>query len=136
MTALTDTADCHGCGNDYPLTAEYWPRHKRRKSGFADYCKPCNNKSNAKRDHRDYALRRRYGITRQQFDEILAKQHHRCKSCGDPISVEDGTAHYDHDHATGKYRGILCASCNKGLGCFKDSPTRLAKAIWYLVKHN
>jgi len=40
--------------------------------------------------------------------------------------------HWDHDHATGLFRGCLCINCNLGLGHFKDSPDRLNNALAYL----
>jgi hypothetical protein len=61
------------------------------------------------------------------------KQTHvpdRCEICGDPAT--EGSLHYDHCHATGLYRGALCASCNKGLGYFRDNTETLHRAIEYL----
>ena len=55
-----------------------------------------------------------------------------CAICG--VAVEGKKLHYDHDHATGEFRGWLCQLCNTGLGMFKDGPYRLAMAISYLTK--
>jgi hypothetical protein len=54
-----------------------------------------------------------------------------CEICGD---VFKKTPHLDHDHATGKFRGWLCAKCNTGLGLFRDDCDLLACAISYLVQ--
>ncbi|MGC5310826.1 endonuclease VII domain-containing protein [Micromonospora zamorensis] len=63
----------------------------------------------------------------KEFQELLAEQGGLCAICGgaDP-------QHLDHDHRTGWVRGILCFNCNGGLGQFRDSPMRLARAITYL----
>lgn len=54
-----------------------------------------------------------------------------CQICG--VEFKDKiTKQYDHDHATGKVRGVLCRSCNYGLGNFKDNPVLLIKAQSYL----
>ncbi|MEV0431491.1 endonuclease VII domain-containing protein [Micromonospora sp. NPDC050495] len=49
-----------------------------------------------------------------------------------PLRRSPDPQHLDHDHRTGWVRGILCFNCNGGLGQFRDSPARLARAITYL----
>lgn len=86
---------------------------------------------------RVWALRNKYGITLEEYDALLAVQGGGCAICG---STEPGgpktSKHFpvDHDHATGKIRGLLCNPCNKALGVFKDSPALLFKAIAYITK--
>lgn len=89
--------------------------------------------------YRDRDLRKNFGISSAQFDEMLAAQGGVCAICerperamrdGEPMSLAQ-----DHDHATGKNRGILCGNCNKALGKFEDNPDFLRNAIVYLAKH-
>jgi hypothetical protein len=56
-----------------------------------------------------------------------------CESCGDPI--EGKVKHVDHDHATGAFRGILCAFCNVALGYLRESPTRIRALLKYARRH-
>lgn len=86
-----------------------------------------NHKPTA-RSHRD--LKRRYGITESQYNEMLAKQKGRCGICGRyrKLSV-------DHSHSTRKVRGLLCSNCNSGLGLLKESIAVMQRAIQYLTKH-
>ncbi len=67
--------------------------------------------------------------------ELAAYQGGVCAVCGNSpnMSKKRGGLHVDHDHSTGKVRGLLCESCNVGLGFFKDSSIKLAKAIEYLL---
>ena len=76
---------------------------------------------------RNWHLKRRYGISEAEFDAIKAKQGGLCAVC-----QEAQADHVDHDHVTGKVRGILCFNCNGGLGQFKDRIDRLEQAIDYL----
>ncbi|GAB3839376.1 endonuclease VII domain-containing protein [Micromonospora andamanensis] len=122
---------CPDCEQIKPLGD--FPSTTRKAGGRHSYCKPCHNargKGTAQRLYggtREYHLRRRYGIGQREFDELLAEQGGVCAVCGDP-----DPEHVDHDHRTGWVRGILCFNCNGGLGQFRDSPTRLARAITYL----
>lgn len=76
----------------------------------------------------EYRLIRSYNIDFAERDALLDKQDGRCAIC----HVEMDTPCIDHDHETGKVRGLLCQTCNTGLGMFRDSVRNLASAIVYL----
>lgn len=78
---------------------------------------------------REAHLQKKYKIGVVDYDRMFAEQGGACAVCGEE---EEGYLHVDHDHTTGKVRGLLCKSCNIGLGMFKDSQGRLANAIDYL----
>jgi hypothetical protein len=65
---------------------------------------------------RKSALKLRYGLTLQDYDNMLAAQQNRCGICGIHISELKEPIQVDHCHATGKVRGLLCRSCNIRLG--------------------
>lgn len=83
---------------------------------------------------REYYLKQ-YGITRADFDALLASQGSVCGICGQNWS---GTTtkdwHVDHCHETGYVRGVLCHHCNIALGHFDDRPELLERAASYLRK--
>ena len=80
---------------------------------------------------RNNQLKRDFGITLDQYKESLAKQNGVCAICGGPPSAGKAFA-VDHDHLTDRLRGLLCQSCNNGLGRFKDNPELLDRASSYL----
>ena len=65
----------------------------------------------------------------QQYSEMFAAQHGRCLICNRPEKWE---LRVDHDHITGKVRGLLCHKCNSGLGMFNDDLGLLQTAVHYL----
>jgi hypothetical protein len=75
--------------------------------------------------------RRKFGLTQQQFDEMLISQSGRCAICLVPLDPPC----LDHDHATGRSRELLCRFCNLVLGNARDRIIILQKAIEYLKKH-
>ena len=79
-----------------------------------------------------YDLWSRYGLHGHEYEDLLEYEDHKCAICGEPFT-EDTVVCVDHCHTTNKIRGLLCASCNKGLGMFKDSVSFLFKAIKYLL---
>lgn len=64
---------------------------------------------------------------------LYSLQHGRCAICQEERTPEQ--LFIDHDHASGRVRGLLCPSCNTGLGNFKDDVKRLEKARSYLLNH-
>jgi len=87
-------------------------------------------------------LIKQYGVTTADVYAIYKEQSGRCAICdtkGDIHELGFKTKqpfHIDHDHYSGKVRGLLCAECNKGLGMFKDNRLFLSKAIEYLTSHS
>ena len=84
-------------------------------------CKNCFNEAT-----RNAKYLARYGITTEEADELKKKP---CEICGAARNL-----HIDHNHNTGEIRGILCSSCNRGIGYLGDNPNRLLKAREYLEK--
>ena len=78
---------------------------------------------------------KRYGLTLEAFDVLWDVQSGCCAICQRPLS-RDRKTHVDHDHTTGRVRGLLCHGCNIGLGSFCDSPNTLVAATEYLRKRS
>ncbi len=85
-----------------------------------------------KERRRDVLLKRNYGITLEQYNSMFEKQGGACFICKKPQSELKKTLAVDHCHRSGKVRSLLCAPCNKGLGCFKDNPALIKIAAAYL----
>lgn len=116
-------------------------------------CKQANAKAHrvyrAKRGTeyvREINLKRSFGISIKDHDEMLKKQKGVCAICGKPEShghynvkqskvVKLKNLAVDHDHTTNRVRGLLCQRCNRGIGLFGDDIQTLEKAIQYLNKH-
>lgn len=80
-----------------------------------------------------YALKRDYGLTREQYESMLRAQNDCCAICAVAFaSLPSKKTHVDHCHHTGRVRGILCHKCNLGVGMFDDNAENLSKAIAYL----
>ena len=129
-------------------TTEFSKKKHREKWGFYSYCNTCKQKK-----HKDYYRNneekckllarnrdlKKYGITLEDQERMLIEQEGKCKICGREILLfgesKHRTAHVDHDHSTGKVRGLLCQECNTRLGKFRDNTEYLANAIKYLKEY-
>lgn len=86
-----------------------------------------------KKHHKNLSLQRKYGITLEDYFEIIERQDGQCAICGSEINELDHTAHLDHCHETGRVRGVLCRRCNTGIGMLNDDAELLVKAAEYLT---
>lgn len=89
---------------------------------------------------KDKRLRKKYRISLREYKEMLLSQDGCCAICGseEVIAIRRKTFSLavDHDHKTGKVRGILCHGCNRALGHMKDDPEILRAAADYLEKNS
>lgn len=108
---------------------EKW--RKANPERYADYRREYQSRPERKRAMRDLYYRRTFGISADEFDELLEEQGGGCAICGKPPDRAGGM-HLDHDHETGVIRGILCQPCNHAVGLFQDNPDLLEKAARYL----
>lgn len=80
-------------------------------------------------DNKERIRLRWHGIVKLDHMRILEQQRYVCAICGGSLVERE---HVDHDHITGRVRGILCGHCNNGLGLFKDNRESLIRAVAYL----
>jgi hypothetical protein len=138
------TKHCKSCSTTKPVSEFGLLRGKPRH-----ICKECrklesknwyeNNKDRKKELSRKYKhvkkdrdLQSTYGIDLETYNRMLAQQNHKCKICH---AHQDGLKRamcVDHDHVTGKVRGLLCGTCNRSLGLLKDNVNTLMRAVYYL----
>jgi hypothetical protein len=115
--------------------------HPDKKAHAKGLCAKCYWKSTYNRSgfekYRDKRYLKEYGITLKQYNEMLAYCDFKCEICGKPHKEE----HWerlcvDHNHATGKVRGLLCDDCNQAIGRVKENIPTILKIISYLELHN
>jgi hypothetical protein len=123
--------------------AREWRRANAEKVRENDKRWRENNKDKIKqrykeRSHKNraYHLRRKYGLSTESISAILEQQRGACPICKKDLGDKTINIHIDHDHRSGKTRGILCRVCNTGIGHFDDNPDLLLAAVAYLQKHS
>ena len=117
---------CRRCGSRR-VASKFTLRPPRR--GAHGWCDPCVQEFN-----RDWNLRKRYGITAEDYDEMHEAQGGKCMCCGDEVSDygRGSRLHVDHCHETGAVRGLLCQRCNLLIGHADECTDRLRSAVEYL----
>lgn len=112
-------AECEACGNTY----EY-------KTNPGKFCP--EHRWNSPAGYRRSNLKSLYGITVEEYDELLATQDGVCALCF-RTSSDGRRLCVDHCHETGAIRGLLCSSCNYSIGCLGDTKESLEKVVEYLA---
>jgi hypothetical protein len=126
--------NCLDCGESN-IENFYKDSHGRRTNARCKKChkQRCKERWHTKTQEEKQASRvhSMYGVTPENYLELHKTQNGKCALCDQEPATKRGL-HLDHCHATGKIRGLLCHSCNTGLGSFRDNPELLNKAIQYL----
>lgn len=146
-----DTLRCAHCQQDKPDTDFHKAPLNIGRRGRTSWCKLCTNEQNRDRKrkqrkngtlpglqgaayHRDYSLRKKYGIDSATVDAMLAEQG-GCAICRSDVPKSKLGWVVDHDHDTGAVRAILCNSCNSGIGYLGDDADTAMAAAFYLAEH-
>jgi len=134
---------CSKCNETKSLSEFY--RDKGRKDGHEYQCKSCKSayeRQYAKTDKYKQKIRRarwreqNIDITYDKYKEMLALQDNKCAICHTEVNQFNKGMCVDHNHDTGKIRGLLCTDCNMGIGNLKDSIELIENALEYLRKYN
>ena len=142
------TKRCKICKQQLPLDSFYLLLKKTGRSYRNSYCKDCGNKKRRQykqspRPGQNYIRQRNlksYGLTVDQYDEMLTAQGGVCAICNLPethvssFTKKIRRLSIDHDHKTGKIRGLLCSSCNRAIGLLGDDAERIKAVLTYLEK--
>ena len=91
-----------------------------------------DNKEHYRISHKAWNFKNKYGITIEEYQIIFDKQEGKCNICGHHQNEFKRALCVDHDHVTGRIRGLLCDKCNRNLGGFNDDINMLLKAIEHL----
>lgn len=122
---------CATCGQDLPLTDFYLTKGKKGKMRRYPHCIPC-----AVDIQRVRQLKEKYGLTVAEYESMAELQEDCCAICLQPERVVRAgrlvKLGVDHDHRTGRNRGLLCRGCNIGLGNLQDDPDLLRNAASYV----
>lgn len=128
---------CSQCNIEKPLT-DFNKASKGRFKVRAD-CRACQKAAESlyystevgKLARFKQWLKTRYGLSIEEYEKLVAKHDGNCAICNNP-PTSYFKLYIDHDHATGKVRGLLCSQCNSLLGMAKENITTLQAAISYL----
>ena len=129
-------SNCNECFCEL-IVPDTWLKSSRDSNQYK--CRDCKNKYLRKwRAKNPGAYKEwKYNLTQIEYEELLQKQGGLCAICGtDSPKGRRDSWHIDHNHDTGKVRGLLCWLCNSGLGKFRDNFELLTKAANYIKEND
>jgi hypothetical protein len=145
---------CTVCKEEKSLQSFY--KSNREKDGYGYRCKSCDNLARKTSRNRNIPKKEnptwlgykrrwlmfKYNMAYMEYENILESQGNSCAICGTINPAGEGVANdrlvsfaVDHDHETGKVRGLLCNLCNRALGFLQDKVSVLESATRYLKRH-
>ena len=118
---------------------------KRNLDGYTSDCKTCrraytkkymdNNKEYMKKIYKEQNLKKHYGITLKQFNEMITEQKGCCYLCDETLPDNPKQIHVEHNHDTKQVYGIACHHCNLGISYFNHDPYKMIKVAKRMLRH-
>ena len=149
------TKRCIKCG--IAKNANEFHKNKEHKDDLTSQCGMCRNERGRQIDktekgreyyrkyrkgskHRNCYLKRNYNITLEQYNTMFIFQGGVCAICGCPEITKVKNVikrlSVDHNHITGKVRGLLCMKCNQALGLLNENPVIIKSLLRYIIKND
>lgn len=131
---------CSKCKEEKPFSEFY--KDKRKPDGLHYSCKQCKTDYDAKKKaenprwHADRVRKSKYGISADAWNKLFAFQDFRCAICRRDTPIGKTGWHTDHDHNSGKVRGILCLDCNVVVGKIENGWPVIVPEIEEYLKHH
>lgn len=129
-----NTKRCGTCREELPVSA--FSKNRAKKDGLQERCKACRAAHYVNSGYSEAVywktILRKYNIDVDNYEKLLKEQDYRCAIC--KISCEESMLVVDHNHETGRVRGLLCSPCNRGLGFFRDDTEALQTAVGYISR--
>ena len=141
---------CKKCKTEKPYSEFHISEKGVKGPIYKSQCKVCVRKSQVEKYHnlteeqkkqrresnpcynfewrQKYRLKKLWGLTLDQYSDMINNQDSKCKICGEEMNPPQ----IDHNHITGKVRGLLCRNCNTSLGLLKEDPDTLRSMISYI----
>ena len=132
MVIGSNDKPCTKCGKVLPATRECFCLDNRNRTGLAGRCRECDRKAYRAPRRRARALKSKYGMEEKDYTKLFNRQGGYCLICSRHQSTMKRSLCVDHDHKTGKVRGLICNECNLVLGWSKEDVYTLKQAIKYI----
>ena len=126
---------CRKCSVEL-VPLDNWNKSQVKAGSYI--CRDCHKSSLRanKKSIRNNYLKRTYGITIEDYNEMFESQGGCCDICGEHQSEFSRTFAVDHDHESGAIRSLLCGKCNRGIGYLGDDIATVREALNYLIRHS
>ena len=122
---------CNRCKVEKPLTEYYKRTYSSGNVGYQNNCKKCQGELRVQYWKPHQVARRKFGLSDEDYTTLIERSQGLCEVCNTPMGDKRCI---DHDHKTGKIRGVLCNNCNTALGLVGDNVATLTKLIQYLER--
>ena len=121
---------CSACGKEETVTSNKpISKHQTRKSGMCKKCRNAKYYIDNPNKHREILLQRRYGISIETYNKLYLEQKGCCDICKKHSTKFKQNLHVDHNHTTGKVRGLLCKVCNNNVGIYENNQIKIKEYL-------
>lgn len=138
-------------------SSEDYHKQTNSKDGYSNWCKVCGydnlkiwrkkNPDKIKKNAKNFRInnpkayynsqyKSKYGISIEEYNRLFDIQKGQCKICKIDSKELPRKLAVDHNHVTGKVRGLLCGNCNVAIGNLKESVIIIKEALNYLAENN